>query len=77
MPKNEWNKDRVRKNKYRKINYERGRFGSRRRLSVHKFDAFQSIMIWSKIWSDRKLAEMFGSSVNGIQSKRWRMKNGY
>ena len=77
MPKNEWSRDVVRRNLYRKINYERGRFGNRRKVSKHNFFWWQRIIVRLGLFKDRGLAKMFGSSTNGIQSLRWRIKNDY
>ena len=77
MPKNKGSRVVEVRNKWRKVNYERGRFGSRRKLSVHRYSKEMMRMIMKKVVCDRELAKWFGSSVNGIQIKRWRIKNGY
>ena len=60
------------KNRWRKRNYERGRFGRKT-----KFNKFECLLIKYHILPDRLVARILKSSANGIQSKRWRMKNDY
>jgi len=62
--------------KDRKENYEKGRFGNRLK-EEGPFNQDEIKMILFHELSDRLLAEMFGSSTNGIQSMRWRLKNNY
>ena len=72
MPKHKYNKQVHIKNKYRKINYIRGRFGR-----VGGYNWFQVRLIMLHVIPDRTLAKLFRSSTNGIQSMRWRIKNHY
>lgn len=65
---------RIRK-KWRRENYEKGRYGNRRKLS--NFTFFEKLLIKIHIFPDRWLACFCGSSTNGIQAMRWRMKNNY
>lgn len=61
--------------KWRRENYEKGRFGNRRKSN--KFNSFEKVLIKTHIFSDRWTAYFCGSSTNGIQSMRWRLNNNY
>lgn len=64
------------RNKERRRNYVKGRFGNRRKVGKN-FTKFEMALIGLHIIPDRLLAKWFGSSVNGIQSARWRIKVNY
>lgn len=70
------NKEKAKKKRYndRKKNYMKGRFGSRRKTPFTKFE--QDIIILHTL-PDRELANRFNTSVNGLQSLRWRIKKNY
>ena len=53
-------------------NYEKGRFGKK-----VKYNIFERMLVKLHIFPDRWLAKMLGSSTNGIQTMRWRLKNNY
>ena len=65
-------KDRERRKRERRENYEKGRFGRRK----NKFGVMGRMFIIYHIIQDRRLARWLGSSVNGIQTMRWRIKCG-
>ena len=68
-----WYKNNLEKrNKYRKINYERGRFGNR-----NHFTKFERWLIRCHLISDRHLAKLLHTTTNGIQACRWRMRKNY
>lgn len=55
-------------------NYKKGRFGNKKR---EPFNRFEIDMILGHNLPDRVLAKKLGSSVNSLQSLRWRLKNNY
>ena len=71
-------KEKAKKKRYeeRKKNYEKGRFGNRCHEGNY-FNQEEREMILLHDLPDRTLAKMLGSSVNGLQSLRWRLKNNY
>jgi hypothetical protein len=74
MPKNKQSKVREERNKWRRFNYERGKFGSRRNKNFNKFERW---LIKIHIINDRTLAKLLHTSTNGIQVLRWRIKTNY
>ena len=60
------------RNSQRKRNYELGRFGNK---ISNPYNNFEKFIIKYHIIPDRYLAKLLGSSTNGIQTKRWRIKN--
>ncbi len=73
-------KDKEKANKKRHIerkrNYDKGRFGNRLKEGG-PFNKFERFIISIHVINDRRLAKQFGSSTNGIQAMRWRIKNNY
>lgn len=62
------------RNKWRKVNYQNGRFGSR---VGKKFNRFEKWLIMKHIIHDRTLAKLLHTSTSGIQATRWRIKINY
>ena len=71
-------KEKAKRKRYRerRENYEKGAFGNKLKEGSY-FTQDEREMILHHILPDRALAEMFGSSTNGIQTMRWRLKNNY
>ena len=71
--------DKVKRNKFRKINYERGKFGCRRGgyCASRKFNRVELLLIQMHIMSDRQLAKLLHTTTNGIQACRWRIRKNY
>ena len=69
-------KEKTKRKRYkdRLKNYKKGRFGNRQQ---EPFDDEEIKMIILNELPDIALARMFGSSTNGIQVMRWRLKNNY
>ena len=69
-------KEKTKRKRYRDRlkNYKKGRFGNRQQ---EPFDDEEIKMIILHELPDIALARMFGSSTNGIQVMRWRLKNNY
>ena len=76
MPKNNYNKRPDIRYKDRKINYTRGRFGNRS-ITKNPYNTFEKFIVKIHIIPDRWLAKLYGSSTNGIQALRWRIKYNY
>lgn len=71
-------KEKAKRKRYveRKRNYTKGRFGNRLKEGS-PFNKFEKFIIVIHVINDRWLAKQFGSSTNGIQAMRWRIKKNY
>ena len=65
-----------RRNRERKRNYKKGRFGNRRKQKQYT-NWFERKFVLYHLLPDRTIAKILGSSVNGIQALRWRIKCNY
>ena len=70
------NKEKAKQKRYldRLKNYIKGRFNTKKR---EPFSQFEIDMILNHNSNDRVLAEKLASSVNSLQSLRWRIRNNY
>lgn len=58
--------------KDKKKNYKKGKFGR-----VGKYSDWEMKLVRLHLLPDRFVAWLVGSSTNGIQALRWRIKNNY